>query len=95
MENKIKNLENLLIENGFDNFILIDESHKHSNHYFAEKEEIFPSHISATIISDIFKDKNTLMRQKSINKILSPAFKNGLHAFSMKLYTNEEFKNKH
>lgn len=88
---KIESLTNLL--NELDPYMLIieDESFKHSNHYIQEQGAIFPSHVKIALVSKHFQGLSLVARQRLVNKVLSPAFKNGLHAASIVAQTIDEY----
>ena len=67
---------------------IVDFSAQHEGH----KGNEGGGHFQAVIISDDFKDLSLLERHKKIYGILGNLMQNEIHAFSMKTYTNEEFK---
>ena len=67
---------------------IADFSNNHKNHSTYEGG----GHYQAVIISDDFKGLSLLERHKKIYAILGDLMKNEIHAFSMKTYTNDEFK---
>ena len=68
---------------------IVDFSAQHEGH----KGNEGGGHFQAVIISDDFKELSLLDRHKKIYSILGDLMKHEIHAFSMKTYTNEEFKN--
>ena len=70
-------------------YVRIMGNHKnHENH----KNYDGGGHFQAVIISDDFEGLSLLDRHKKIYAILGDLMKNEIHAFSMKTYTNNEFK---
>ncbi len=67
---------------------IVDFSAQHEGH----KGNEGGGHFQAVIISDDFKELSLLDRHKKIYSILGDLMKHEIHAFSMKTYTNEEFK---
>ena len=67
---------------------IVDFSAQHEGH----KGNEGGGHFQAVIISDDFKKLSLLDRHKKIYSILGDLMKHEIHAFSMKTYTNEEFK---
>lgn len=49
-------------------------------------------HLSAIIVSDDFASKTLLERHKIVYEALDTMIKNEIHAFSMKTYTQDEWK---
>ncbi len=49
-------------------------------------------HLSAIIVSDDFTSKTLLERHQIVYKALDAMIKNEIHAFSMKTYTQDEWK---
>lgn len=70
-----------------------DDSENHSGHYSDYKSDI-SSHISGVVVSESFSDIKPLERQRMLNNILKQFMSNGLHAYSIKTLTLDEFKNK-
>ncbi len=64
---------------------LIDESYMHQVPEGAE------SHFKLTLVSDRFSGLNRIERHRLINGLLVTEFQNGLHAFSLALYSPEEW----
>lgn len=67
---------------------IADFSNNHKNHSTYEGG----GHYQAVIISDDFEGLRLLERHKKIYSILGDLMQNEIHAFSMKTYTNNEFK---
>ena len=89
---KIDALINLFGELNPYKIIIQDDSEKHSNHYEQEDSSEFPSHVKITLVSIHFEGLSLIARQRLVNKVLSPAFKNGLHAASIVALTIDEFR---
>ena len=68
---------------------IADFSNNHKNH----PGNSGGGHYQAVIISDDFKGLSLLERHKKIYSILGDLMQNEIHAFSMKTYTSDEFKN--
>lgn len=64
---------------------LLDES---VNHRVPEGAE---SHFKLTLVSALFKGLSRMARHRSVNLLLMPEMKTGLHALSLALYTPEEW----
>ena len=86
MKNKIEELIKSKIN--VSKISLVDFTANHENH----KNYSGGGHFEAVIISDDFKGLSLLERHKKIYSILGDLMQNEIHAFSMKTYTNEEFK---
>lgn len=73
---------------------IIDESAKHTDHYFASSSTL-PSHIKLILISDGFIGMSVLKRHKLIYELLKGEIEL-IHAISLHLYTQNEYnlKNK-
>ena len=67
---------------------IADFSNNHKNH----QGNSGGGHYQAVIISDDFEGLSLLERHKKIYSILGNLMQNEIHAFSMKTYTNDEFK---
>ncbi len=87
--NKIKNLKKLLHPLNYTHLSIEDESIKHSSHYKEDVLSQFPSHVKIIIISDVFEGKNMIERHRMVNKKLQIAYENGLHAASIKAFSND------
>ena len=75
---------------------VVDESSLHAGH--AGVQERGGSHFSVVIVSDIFKNKNKVARQRMVFKVLDAEMKNenreGLHALRMETWTTDEWQKK-
>ncbi|KLT23103.1 bolA protein, putative [Wolbachia endosymbiont of Armadillidium vulgare str. wVulC] len=73
---------------------IIDESTKHTGHYFASSSTV-PSHIKLILISNDFSGMSSLNRHKLIYELLKSEIER-VHAISLHLYTQSEYnlKNK-
>lgn len=65
---------------------VINESHQHS---VAPGSE---THFKVIMTSTQMEGLSKVNRHRQLNKALKPAFEQGLHALSLKLYTPEEWK---
>ncbi len=63
-----------------------NESHKHS---VPENSE---THFNIIVVSDIFSGKNRVQRQRMVNQLLKPELNSGLHALTMKTWTQTEYE---
>ncbi len=74
--------------------VLKNESAKHANHveHLGSAGFTGETHYKLIIVSDVFVGKSRIDRQRLINDLLVNEFKNGLHAFEMKIYTPDEYK---
>ena len=75
-----------------DNFNLIhleviNESHMHSG-------PNTESHFKVILVSDEFEDVKLVQRHRRINELLKFELENGVHALSLHLFTNNEWKDK-
>ena len=68
---------------------IVDFSAQHEGH----KGNEGGGHFQAVIISDDFEGLTLIKRHQKIYSILGDLLKKEIHAFSMKTYTSEEFKN--
>lgn len=71
---------------------LIDESNAHAGH--AGAIESGGGHFSAFIVSDAFDGKSLVQRHQLVYRALGDLLQTDIHAFSMKVYTPEEFQGK-
>ncbi len=73
--------------------ILVDESHKHAGHveHLGDAVHTGETHYNLLLVTSKFKDVSRIDRQRMVNGLLEDEFKNGLHAFQMKLYSPEEY----
>ncbi|NDC83223.1 BolA family transcriptional regulator [bacterium] len=58
-----------------------DESHRHAGHYIAASSD--PSHIRIRIVSNQFSGLSKVKQHQLVNRILKPAFDEGLHALAL------------
>lgn len=65
-----------------------NDSHKHRGH--AGDDGSGESHFHLTIVSDIFKDKSRIDRQRMVHTLLKTEIKSGIHALALILRTAEE-----
>ena len=75
-----------------DNFNLIhleviNESHMHSG-------PNTESHFKVILVTDEFEDMKLVQRHRRINELLKFELENGVHALSLHLFTNNEWKDK-
>lgn len=68
--------------------IITNESDKHKHH--AGDDGTGETHYDMMIISDKFLNMTRVARQRYIYDLLGDEFKLGLHALSLKLYTEHE-----
>ena len=59
---------------------IIDESHKHANHY-----DGIESHIKIKISAKILQGKSLIANHRIINNLLADEFSSGLHALSIEV----------
>lgn len=87
MRERIKNslmvLEPLEIE-------LLDDSDSHIGH--AGHNGFGESHFNLMLVSKHFNGKSAVERHRMVNKLIKQEFNSSLHAISMKLISQEEFK---
>jgi len=69
---------------------VINESHKHKGH--AGDNGTGQTHFKLLVVSDHFEGCNLVQRQRLVLDCLNPLFENGLHALSLKLFTEKERK---
>ena len=86
MKNRIEDL--IKSKMNVSKISLADFTEKHEGHQNYEGG----GHFEPVIISDDFENLSLLDRHKKIYEILGDLMKNEIHAFSMKTYTNKEFK---
>lgn len=70
------------------NLALVDESHQHSVPKGAE------SHFNAIIVSQAFEGQSLIKRHRQVYAAIGDELRAGLHAFTMKTLTPEEFEAK-
>ena len=68
---------------------LMNQSAKHAGH--AGDDGSGQTHFELIVVSDQFLNRNRVQRQRMVNAAVCGLFSEGLHAFSMKLYTLEEY----
>ena len=59
---------------------IIDESHKHTNHYDGTH-----SHIKIRISAETLQGKSLIVNHRTINNLLADEFSSGLHALSIEV----------
>jgi len=69
---------------------VVNESHKHIGH--AGDNGTGQTHFKLLIVSSQFENKNSVARQRLVYSIINEAFSLGLHAVSMNLKTEKEYK---
>ena len=52
------------------------------------------SHFKVILVSDEFEDVKLVQRHRRINELLKFELENGVHALSLHLFTNNEWKDK-
>ena len=84
-----KKIEHTLIDN-FDlsHLEVINESHMHSG-------SNTDSHFKVILVSDEFQDVKLVQRHRRINELLKFELENGVHALSLHLFTQKEWKDKY
>jgi len=68
---------------------LVDESHLHAGHAGARPEG--ESHFRLLVVSDHFKNRGRLERQRMIYQALGDLMTSDIHALSIKAMTPDEF----
>ena len=83
-----KKIEHTLSDN-FDlsHLEVINESHMHSG-------PNTESHFKVILVSDEFEDMKLVQSNRRINELLKFELENGVHALSLHLFTNNEWKDK-
>jgi BolA family transcriptional regulator, general stress-responsive regulator len=72
---------------------LADDSHSHAGHGSEHGGEVTghgETHFKLVLVSEVFQGLSRIERQQKVNLILADEFKNGLHAFQMKLLSPDE-----
>ena len=83
-----KNIENTLSSSfNVSHLEVINESHMHSG---SNTE----THFKVTLVSDQFEDVKLVQRHRKINELLKYELENGVHALSLHLFTQSEWKDK-
>ncbi|RME04290.1 MAG: BolA family transcriptional regulator [Planctomycetota bacterium] len=67
---------------------IVDETHLHRGHSQARRG----GHFRAVIVSDVFSGKSLLQRHRLVYQALGSAMGREIHAFSMKVFSPEEFR---
>ncbi|MBY0384450.1 BolA family transcriptional regulator [bacterium] len=65
---------------------VVNESHLHSSGLGAE------SHFKVLIVSNLFANLSRVQRQQKVYQLLAQELKSGVHALSLRLLTDEEWK---
>ena len=71
-------------------FQICDESHQHHGHKGVDRAE--NTHYRLTIVSDQFENKSLVARQRLVNTVCQPFFKQGMHACALKTLTTAEWE---
>ena len=83
-----KKIEHTLSDNfNLSHLEVINESHMHSG-------PNTESHFKVILVSDEFEDMKLVQRHRRINELLKFELENGVHALSLHLFTNNEWKDK-
>lgn len=69
---------------------ILDDSRSHAGH--AGASESGGGHFYATIVSDAFVGKSLVQRHQLVYEALGNLMETDIHAFSMKVYSPDEFK---
>jgi len=72
-----------------DKLEIEDESWKHAGH--AGVRERGGGHFVVHIVASCFKGKTRIERHRMVNEVLGDAFRNVIHALSIRAQTPEEF----
>lgn len=72
------------------NLEIIDNSKSHAGH--AGVQESGGGHFYATIVADVFHGKSLVQRHQLVYKALGDLMQTEIHAFSMKVFSPEEFE---
>jgi len=72
--------------------LITNDSWQHRHHAAMRNNDAAngETHFSVQIVSEAFKNKNTLQRHRMVNAALADEFKSGLHALSLTTKTPEE-----
>ena len=70
--------------------VVTDESHMHRGHAGVRDATIQETHFNVEIVSEHFRDKNRVERQRMVNSLLKDDFDNGLHALALSCKTIDE-----
>ena len=68
-----------------------DESHLHEGHKGMNGLKPDETHFNVLIVSDFFKNKSRVERQRIIYNLLKDELSQQIHALSLTVLTNEEF----
>ncbi len=60
---------------------ILDESHPHRGHYHSDSVD--PSHLKIRIVSAAFDGLSRVKQHQLVNRLLKPAFDDGLHALAL------------
>jgi BolA protein len=60
---------------------ILDESHAHQGHYHSDSAD--PSHLKIRIVSAAFDGLSRVKQHQLVNRVLKPAFDEGLHALAL------------
>lgn len=83
-----KKIEHTLSDNfNLSHLEVINESHMHSG-------PNTDSHFKVILVTDEFEDMKLVQRHRRINELLKFELENGVHALSLHLFTNNEWKDK-
>ena len=88
IENELKKR----IEDRFSPSVLLIENQSAHHHGHAGSPDSGESHFLVTVVSDDFVSMNRMQRHKAVKETVSGLFSQGLHALSLKLYTQDEYK---
>ena len=67
---------------------IVDESHLHAGHAGARPEG--ESHFRVTVVSDVFRGKNRVQRQRLVYRALAEELESDIHALALLTQTPEE-----
>lgn len=67
-----------------------DDSQSHAGH--AGARESGGGHFYATIVAEAFRGRNLVQRHQLVYKALGDLMQTEIHAFSMKVFTPDEYK---
>ena len=83
-----KKIEHTLSDNfNLSHLEVINESHMHSG-------PNTDSHFKVILVTDEFEDMKLVQRHRRINELLKFELENGVHALSLHLFTNNEWRDK-
>lgn len=90
MTNSLETARQLLAEALNPSYLnIIDESAAHAGHAGAAGGA---GHYQAVIVSEAFAGKSLVQRHQLVYRALGNMMRNEIHAFSMKVYTPEEYQ---